>query len=54
MTPKSNALRILVQHGIGMNMAIDALEGGKIKGQSISGHAYFDIQSIHKFIKKNA
>jgi hypothetical protein len=53
MTPIANALRILVQHGIGHNRAISALEGKEIKGQDISGHPYFDIQAIHKFIKKN-
>ena len=54
MTPYANALRILLQHGIGQNRAISALEGQEIKGQKIEGHPYFDISDLHKFAKRNA
>jgi hypothetical protein len=53
MTPYANALRILVQHNVDLARARLALDTQEIKGQEISGHPYFDLSSIHKFIMKH-
>jgi hypothetical protein len=53
MTPYANALRILLQHNVEPARARKALDAQEIKGQNISGHPYFDLSSIHKFIMKH-
>lgn len=52
MTPYANALRILVNHGVDYDRAKRALDNQEIDGQTISGHPYFDLKSIHHFIRK--